>query len=373
MDKSARLKRIVDKIDRLVFWANCFFALLLLLSYLSPVINPQNFWPVALLSLGYHILFLVNVFFIVYWIIRLKWYALISAICILAGLKFLMSIYGFHDASPDAPKSSASQIRVLSYNVHDFNISYPDEDVTKPLMLQLIKKQQPDIACFIEYYSWRKQNSYQVTDTLKKIIQTPNYYFEPLNGTTTYDIGLAIFSKYPIIKQERVMPLDTSGYNPGIYCDLKYYNKVIRVYCLHLQSLQFEPKDLAYIESVSSKGKANIHSSIHVLKKLKAAFIKRSEQVAIVKNHASLCPYPYIFCGDFNDTPTSYAVSQMAAGIKNTFTYRGNGFGTTFNGNIPNYQIDYIMASPQFDVMSYKIIQEKLSDHYPLRSDLQLK
>ena len=93
----------------------------------------------------------------------------------------------------------------------------------------------------------------------------------------------------------------------------------------------------------------------------------------IIKAHAALCPYPYIISGDFNDTPASYSVNQMAKGLKNAFREKGTGFGRTYNGSFPNYQIDYIMASPQFDVASYQITERKLSDHYPVRSDLVLK
>ena len=57
------------------------------------------------------------------------------------------------------------------------------------------------------------------------------------------------------------------------------------------------------------------------------------------------CPYPYIISGDFNDTPSSYAVNQMAKGFKNAFREKGTGLGRTYNGDFPNYQIDYIMAS----------------------------
>ena len=91
-----------------------------------------------------------------------------------------------------------------------------------------------------------------------------------------------------------------------------------------------------------------------------------------IKDHAAQCPYPYIISGDFNDTPSSYAVNAMAQGLKNAFREKGSGFGRTYNGNFPNYQIDYIMASPQFEVADYQIIEKRLSDHYPVRSDLLL-
>ena len=63
----------------------------------------------------------------------------------------------------------------------------------------------------------------------------------------------------------------------------------------------------------------------------------------------------------------------MSKGLKNAFCEKGSGFGRTYNGDFPNYQIDYIMASPAFDVLDYDIIEKKLSDHYPVCSDLLLK
>ena len=63
----------------------------------------------------------------------------------------------------------------------------------------------------------------------------------------------------------------------------------------------------------------------------------------------------------------------MCKGLKNAFREKGSGLGRTYNGSFPNYQIDYIMASQQFDVTGYNITEKRLSDHYPVRSDLVLK
>ena len=101
--------------------------------------------------------------------------------------------------------------------------------------------------------------------------------------------------------------------------------------------------------------------------------MKRSDQVFKIKQHAATCPYPYLITGDFNDTPASFTVNQMERGMINAFEEKGSGFGRTYNGSFPNFQIDYIMAVPGFDVLDYRIIKKKLSDHFPVRSDLVLK
>ena len=59
--------------------------------------------------------------------------------------------------------------------------------------------------------------------------------------------------------------------------------------------------------------------------------------------------------------------------VNDTFdTEKGSGFGKTYNGAFPNFQIDYIATTKDFDVINYHISKDKLSDHFPVRSDLRL-
>ncbi|MNL47931.1 hypothetical protein D3C87_1707460 [compost metagenome] len=105
---------------------------------------------------------------------------------------------------------------------------------------------------------------------------------------------------------------------------------------------------------------------------LRNAFLKRSGQVDVMKAHMETCKTPYIVAGDFNDTPASYAVRQMTKSLKNAFKEQGTGFGKTYNGKFPNFQIDYIATTKSIDVLNYRIIPAKLSDHFPVRCDLIL-
>ena len=90
---------------------------------------------------------------------------------------------------------------------------------------------------------------------------------------------------------------------------------------------------------------------------LKRAFIKRSEQVDIIKAEMDNCKTPYIIAGDFNDTPASYAVKKITKGLKNSFEEKGSGFGKTYNGKFPNFQIDYIATSGKWsDNFAFSIL-----------------
>lgn len=368
-----RAKSKLTFFDKLILAFNYIVALALLISYLAPVTNPKDFWPIAFFGLAYPLLLLINILFIAYWLLRLKAHLLISLICILLGWKTLHYNIGFHKNIADGPKTADTYIRIMTYNVHSFtNIKTINDIPSKKKILQVINEQQPDVISLEEFYT-RRKGQFKIIDSLKNILHTDQYYFQPFYARTIDSSGLAIFTKLPIINKGFIKLSNNRSDNQAIFADIKSNDKIFRVYCIHLQSIRLEEEDHKYVDSVTQSGSANIESSKRVGTKLKLAFIKRSQQVAILKSHAAQCPYPYIFSGDFNDTPSSYAVNEMKKGLKNAFEEQGSGLGRTYNGDVPNFQIDYIMASPQFDVINYKIIEKKLSDHYPVRSDLLLK
>ena len=67
--------------SKIVLIVNVIAALLLLISYLAPFIDPNTFWPVAFFGLAYPVFLLLNIVFILYWLIRSPRFALISALC----------------------------------------------------------------------------------------------------------------------------------------------------------------------------------------------------------------------------------------------------------------------------------------------------
>jgi len=176
----------------------------------------------------------------------------------------------------------------------------------------------------------------------------------------------------PIAKKGKINMEGTSGGNGVIFSDFTIKKKKIRVYNVHLQSIKFKPEDYQYLKEVKEI-KTDANSTRRLSFRIKDAFIKRAEQVKVIKEHAESSKMPYVFAGDFNDTPISYSVNRMGSGMKNSFREKGSMFGVTYNGDFPNFQIDYILASTDFDVINYLIIDKKLSDHYPIRSDLEFK
>jgi endonuclease/exonuclease/phosphatase family metal-dependent hydrolase len=368
-------KKQLNFFDKIMLGLSFLLGLALLVSYFSPITDPRKFWAIAFFGLAYPALLLANCLLLVYWIIRQSKYILLPLICILSGWSVLRDNIGFRRQTTYTTPNQPNALRVMTYNAHNFKRYGANNDsLTKHEMLRLIDDQRPDIIGIEEFYS-RKRGQYAIKDSMKKIMKSEAYYFNPFsfdNGREA--MGMAIFSKFPITNKGFVMlSTDNGSSNQCIFVDVKKANQTFRFYAVHLQSIGFDPEDYDYLTKVSKQGEADLTSSRRIGSKLKRAFLRRSEQVAKVKAHATQCPYPYIIAGDFNDTPSSFAVNQMSKGLSNTFRKKGSGFARTYNGSFPNYQIDYIMASPAFEVMSYHIIQKKLSDHYPVCSTLLLK
>jgi endonuclease/exonuclease/phosphatase family metal-dependent hydrolase len=361
-------------IDKLVLLLNVILSLSLLTGYLARIVDPKTIWEFAFFGLAYPFLLTANIIMLLYWLLRRRWYWLISLLCIACGWNVLNDSIGFRSSTADAPRPSVPEaIRVMTYNVHDFKRYGSKNDIsTKHDILDIINREQPDILGIQEFYT-RTQGQYDMRDSIMQIMQNAYYYFEPVIFNKKEALGIAMFSKYPIVGHGLIQFVDRASENACIYIDVKKGDRQFRVYSVHLQSIRFDPEDYKYMNSITHNGPTDMTSARRLGSKLKTAFIKRSAQVVKIKLDAAQCSYPYIISGDFNDTPASYAVSCMSKGLKNAFREKGAGFGRTYNGNFPNFQIDYILASPQFDVASYEIIEKKLSDHFPVRSDLILK
>jgi endonuclease/exonuclease/phosphatase family metal-dependent hydrolase len=369
-----RAKTKLLLIDKIILWLNTLLSLALIFSYLAGFVDPKTIWEFAFFGLAYPFLLMANIIMVLYWLLRKKWYWFLSTACIVAGWNVLNNTIGFRLSGDDALKpTGTNNIRMMTYNVHNFKRYGSKNDIsTKHEILDIINHEQPDIIGIQEFFT-RMHGEYDMRDSIVKIMGQGYYYFQPVIFNSTEAIGIAIFSKFPIIRHGLIRFTGKASENACIYIDVKKGDREFRIYSVHLQSIRFDPEDYKYINSITHEGKTDMASTRRLGIKLKTAFIKRSVQVAKIKEDAAKCPYPYIISGDFNDTPSSYAVNYMAKGLKNAFGEKGSGFGRTYNGNFPNYQIDYIMASPQFDIESYQVIEKRLSDHYPVRSDLVLK
>lgn len=106
---------------------------------------------------------------------------------------------------------------------------------------------------------------------------------------------------------------------------------------------------------------------------MKLAFNRRAVQANIVREAIDRSPYPSIICGDFNDVPNSYAYFRIRGERQDAFLKKGFAVGRTFISLAPTLRIDYILPDRNFEVKQFDMVDEDLSDHIMLVSDLLLK
>jgi endonuclease/exonuclease/phosphatase family metal-dependent hydrolase len=79
--------------------------------------------------------------------------------------------------------------------------------------------------------------------------------------------------------------------------------------------------------------------------------------------HVETSPYPTIVCGDFNDTPMSYAYNQFNRSLMDAFRNCSSGIGSTYVGKVPAGRIDYIFHTNDLNSSHFVIQEEAYSDH----------
>ncbi len=333
--------------DKILWLVNRMLAVIVLLSYSLPFLPPKTFAILSVLSLGVALLILVNVFFVVYWAVKLKKQFLLSLVVLVIGYLSFGSLYKF-DAPTNVKASNA--INVMSYNVRLFNLYnwLPAANVETHIT-DFITTASPDILSLQEYHPHKNVD-----------LSLFKYKYEKLSGKTT-KYGQAIFSKFPIINSGSIAFPNTS--NNAIFVDLVMHKDTVRVYNIHLESLRIDPK----LEALSKEG------SERVFKRVGNTFKMQQSQTELFLEHKAKCPYKMIVCGDFNNTAFSYVYRKIKGNLNDAFEAAGTGFGPTYNFRFFPVRIDFILADTDFNVNNFNTYSVEHSDHYPVMATLALE
>ncbi|MBQ4915711.1 endonuclease/exonuclease/phosphatase family protein [Maribacter sp. MMG018] len=326
--------------NRIIYGFNSVVALTLLLACVVPFTTIASLF---FLSLAVPLLVVLNIVFLVYWLLfkrRLIW---LSLVVLVAGYFILGSFVVFNGK---AENNSEEGLKIMSFNAQQFNAmnSIHATDVGGQIV-DFIKEEDPGVICFQEYRgSWGKKfKQYPF------ISQTP---YEEHKSTQS------ILSKYPIISEGSLNLPNTI--NNIIYADIVYKEDTIRFYNLHLESLKVRPWNIKREESDK------------LFKRLRSSFSMQQEQAEILVEHAKGSPYKNIICGDFNNTQYSSVYRTIREGLKDSFEEKGFGYGRTINFWRFPLRIDFVLTDPAFDILMHKNYNVGLSDHEPVMVSLKV-
>lgn len=354
-----------------MLFLNVLAALALVLAYLAARYTPADYWLLAFFGLGYPLILLFNILFVIYWAVLLRPQVLISLLTILVGFRTFDNFYHVRllsnkKAEAELAQNADSVYKIMSYNVRLFDLyNWSGNKQTRDKIFTLLGEESPDIVCFQEFY-YEDQKDFNSLDTMQSFMKAKNIHVEITTTVQkTNHFGLATFTRFPIVNEGKITFDNTS--NRCIYTDMLVGKDTLRVYNMHLQSLRLRKEDYKYIDqAVKDKGVDEFGGARNILTRMKVAFTRRAWQAEVISSHIRNCPYKVLVCGDFNDPPTSYTYAVLSKGLYDAFKISSSGVGRTFIDRFPTFRIDYILHSKDIKSASFETIARDYSDHYPV-------
>ena len=347
-----------------------------LLSCLTPFVSPDSWWPTGFLGITFPYIATLLVFVIIFWLIAKPRYVWLPLFVLLLGIKQLNVLFGIHFRSGFVAAKPQSSLRIVDWNVGNMYGLSNNKETRKHNRTEIagaIVKLQPDIICLQEFNHSLTQGE-EANNIGLFSSQYPYHYFSKdinrKNGF--YQYGSIIFSKYPIVDTGKIKYPHYS-YESLIYADIKTGDDTIRVYTSHLQSFKFSGEDYKDMNRVADPDEEALAASKTLISKMKIAFKRRALQADVVNAQINKVQRPSIMCGDFNDVPNSYTYFTIRGLRQDAFLQKDFGIGKSYNALAPTLRIDYILPDSSFQVQQFDMVDEDLSDHSMLVSDVKLR
>lgn len=349
-----------------LLWINYLFVIILLLTNVSPVLSPYLFWPIALISLAFPVIVLINFLFFIYWLITFKRYLFYSLLAMILSYSLILDHIQFRTSYAQT-KEVENQISLLSFNVHNLsnnNVNRGDK-VIRNNILQFVDEQNADIICFQEFQSYPTRGVHSVNDFQKKLGHSYFHKFPYLQNNTHEFVDLmVVYSRFPIVNSEDFY-MDGKTY--GCYVDIDIDGKPVRLFNLHLESNHFDRNDYEiFSEKEVNLNEKKRNQILLLLQKIKKYSTKRSLQARKIRSEIEASPYPVIIAGDLNDVPASFSFHHIKGKLLDAFREKGRGYSNTYNGKLPPMRIDYILTDPNITILDYQVLYPDLSDHFPI-------
>lgn len=350
---------------RAVASANIVTVALMLLTGYTDRFNPAEHPYLATSGLLFPIFMAVNLLFIAFWVVFHLRGILIPLLGFIACYQPVRN-YSPFNVRHDVPEGA---IKVLSYNVLLYAPWNVGENEKNPI-LEYLRNSDADIICLQEAspheLGYKKLNAamdsvYQYCDSAKKE-----------TGKET----MMIYSRYPILSKERIA-YESVG-NMSMAYKIKINGDTVLLINNHLETNNMSVEDKESFSRIV-KGELKVNKaekeSKNLFRKLSEAGQKRAVQADSVARYiARHKEMSIIVCGDFNDTPISYAHRTIGKGLTDCYAESGNGPGFSYNQGKMYVRIDHIFCSKDWQPYGCKVDRKvTASDHYPIYCWLKKK
>ncbi|MFO7789936.1 MAG: endonuclease/exonuclease/phosphatase family protein [Bacteroidales bacterium] len=360
-------------INYIIWFANWLVAILLLLCYLARYVDPGHTVFFAFLGLAYPVLLIINLCFIIWWLFFKYKRGLLSLLVILLGVALLGNIW--RPVAKNLPENERNDaIKLMSYNVQLFGLyDWQNNKKIKDSIFRFLEEEQPDIICFQEYF-FSEQGHFPTRSELVDILNARNFHEGiAIEAKMEQKFGMASYLKYPIVGKGEVQFPESR--NMFIFTDFLWGTDTVRLYNIHLQSIYFDDQNYQDVDAnfLTDIDKDRLSGYNTIRRKLSYAFRQRARQAVLVAKHIEKSPFPVIVCGDFNDTPLSFAYHQVGKNLKDGFKASGKGLGLSYERKYLRVRIDHVLYSKMFKAYEFKAHKIGYSDHFPVSCYLNKK
>ncbi|MGV3504988.1 MAG: endonuclease/exonuclease/phosphatase family protein [Adhaeribacter sp.] len=336
-------------------------------------VSPKSFWPASFLALTLPLALLLNFVFLLSWFFHKSWKALLPLALLVFTWDYHARGLSLHFRTGSEPGENTRSLQVLSYNVRIFNTYAHLQDKNQSssrAMIRWVAGNPADVFCLQEFYNDDHSAVFNSISQIGRQHGRHKFVSKTLVNREGGEFGMAIFSRYPLV-QRGTIQFGKLTQNHAIFADLALGPDTVRVYNFHFQSMSIEEQEI--VDTYRDQDNLR-RQGAQLLRRFKRGFMKRSDQVAILLEHARQSPYPVILCGDLNDVPYSYTYQQLNRSYKNAFREKGLGFGATYNGRLPFVRIDNQFYSPALKLINFTLHdQVPYSDHFPISATYQLQ
>ncbi|MDR1403837.1 MAG: endonuclease/exonuclease/phosphatase family protein [Tannerellaceae bacterium] len=342
--------------------AHVLTALLLIVSAFSDRVSPEKSLLFSYLGLVFPFICLLNIFFCIYWLLCRNWkYILIGVVAFIIGWQSVRGYFPLHLKNESIPDENV--IKALTYNVMGF--AYKDHTEESPNeIVNYIAGSNADIVCMQEYYSPKSGKGL----TAAKLDKALNMYpYKSVILVNNSNWGLAVYSKYPIVNSRRINY--KSENNGSSIHEIDINGKKLTLINNHLESFKLTMEDKTRYSAFIKRAGAETFDGLKgtIQQKLGPAYLIRAKQARTVAREIRQVKSDYLLvCGDFNDTPVSYAHRTIQGALLDAFAESGRGLGVTYNQNFFWFRIDNILHSSNMQAIKCQTGHVKYSDHYPL-------
>lgn len=341
-------------------------ALLMVAVAYSDRLHPADHPTLACAGMVFPFFLVANLIMLMLWFMiswRRSWIPLAGFLAAFPAIRIYFPLHFESELPQDC-------IKVLSYNVCGYAFPDVDEPPQKAIY-DFLRKQDADIVCLQED---------MIQDNSKVINYSALY---PYNDTVHVSNprlplinSVGVHSRYPILRSERI-DCDSRANGAAAFYLLVGHDTILLINS-HLESTHLEASDRQryhdMINGTMNREDAQAETRM-LLGKLSVAMMKRAQQAEAVHHYIqSHSRYPVIVCGDFNDSPISYARRIVASGLTDCYVETGRGLGISYNQKGFYFRIDQLMCSRHFEPFNCHVDDKiNASDHYPIIGWLRRK